>query len=402
MEQYIAAFKRRMEIGKRIEVVETQIRGDISKHAGNGADTPNDIYERHKWVTTMEKFADFLQNTERNAEPTITLKYPVTVALIDDGVDINDQTIQSKVIGGRSFCHRDKEQNLNQPYYVSGGGHGTAMASYICKICPNVKLYILRLDEYYTDFRSRQITAKSAEKVRTHIPGILNWKFQMLTIWKAVKAAIEKKVDIISMSWTIEKDDKNKQDIEKLEKAIGEAAENNILMFCAATDQGATSDQSYPAATASTKNIFKIGAAEASGAAIKQLRDPTLIDFFFPGHQVVRERHDDPSISKYTALTGSSVATALASGLAAVMLYCVQFSAIANSRGRPRPDLSKYESLKTHERMKEAFAQIGTTPESQNKYIKVWERFEKPVKNADGQPRVDRVIRLAEALMWRA
>ncbi|KAK9783757.1 putative Peptidase S8/S53 domain-containing protein [Seiridium cardinale] len=366
MQQYVAAFKRRISTKKNIQVIESKIRGSVQKNTGNGTDAVEDKYERDRWVTTMERFAEFLQNAERNADPQVTLKYPVTVALIDDGVDINDQTIQCKVIGGRSFCHRDKEENLNQPYYVSRGGHGTAMASYICKICPNVRLYILRLDEYPTESGKRHITAASAEK--------------------AVRAAVEKKVDIICMSWTIEKNDNNKQEIAELEYAIAEAAQKDVIMFCAATDQGAYSDRSYPAATRGTKNIFKIGAAEASGTAMKWLGDSRLVDFIFPGHQVVKERSDDPSVKTYTALTGSSVSTALASGLAAVMLYCVQLSAMANSYGRSRPDLSKYESLKNHERMKEAFLNIGTTEESKKKYIAVWERFERPVQNADQQP----------------
>lgn len=40
------------------------------------------------------------------------------------------------------------------------------------------------------------------------------------------------------MSWTIEKTDRNGNDIKKLEDTISLAARKNILMFCAATDQG--------------------------------------------------------------------------------------------------------------------------------------------------------------------
>src|SRR4051794_39774893 len=129
------------------------------------------------------------------------------------------------------------------------------------------------------------------------------------------------------MSWTIERTELNKSDIDELERAIELAASKDILMFCAATDQGAYRDRTYPAASG-TKKIFKIGAAEASGAAYKWVGDQSAVDFIMPGHQVVLERHDDRNVTKFTPLTGSSVATALASGLAAVVLYCVQLGGV--------------------------------------------------------------------------
>lgn len=150
-----------------IEIRETKLQGDMTDSVASGADAAREPFERHKWMTSMEEFSDFLQTAERSVdrEPPLSLRYPITVAIIDDGVDINEPTIQSKIIGGRSFCRRDPEQNLNQPYYVSGGGHGTAMAGFIGKMCPNVKLVILRLDEFFIEPGKRQITARSAAKV---------------------------------------------------------------------------------------------------------------------------------------------------------------------------------------------------------------------------------------------
>ncbi|KAJ2990249.1 hypothetical protein NUW58_g3043 [Xylaria curta] len=273
-ESNVKEFKARMS---PIEVQESKMQSGKGGSIAGLLATTRDPLERHKWVTCMEEYAEFLQRAEgaqKNSPrgPSL-LRHPITVALIDDGVDVNDQTLHSRIGGGRSFCHRDKEQNLNQSYYVSGGGHGTAMARLICKICPDVKLFVLRLDEYYSDTGKRQITAKSAAK--------------------AVRAAIEKRVDIISMSWTIPKTDDNKADIATLEEAISEAASRGILMFCAATDQAKINQfchrriQGYhvPGGRV-TKKIFKIGAAEASGAALKWLGDPGAVDFIVPrGHK---------------------------------------------------------------------------------------------------------------------
>ncbi|KAI0101767.1 hypothetical protein GGR51DRAFT_529279 [Nemania sp. FL0031] len=381
-EENIKQFKTRM---LPIEVNQVKMKGGKADSTSGSLAATRDPYERHKWLTSMEEYADFLQTAERAQKDDIgdpsPLKHPITVALIDDGVDVNDQNIQSRIIGGRSFCHRDKEQNLNQSYYVSGG-HGTAMARLICKVCPGVNLFILRLDEYFIELGKRQITAESATK--------------------AIRAAIERRVDIISMSWTIERTERNKHDIEKLADAVRDAASKGILMFCAATDQGAYKDTTYPAAS-STKKIFKIGAAEASGAALKWLGDQTLVDFIMPGHQVVTEQRDDPRIKNSTALTGSSVATALASGLAAVILYTVQLADVY----RRSDDLGAYRSLKNYDRMKEAFSQIGTTKESDNKYITVWNRFTSVIKPAISEQRprdewIDYITTLADQLMRTA
>jgi hypothetical protein len=109
----------------------------------------------------MDDFADFIQNVES----PITAVEPITIALIDDGVDINEQSLHAKIIGGRSFCQRDSFQNLSKPYYVTSGGHGTVMASLICRVCPMAQLYVVKLDEHMSENMKRQITAKSAAKV---------------------------------------------------------------------------------------------------------------------------------------------------------------------------------------------------------------------------------------------
>jgi hypothetical protein len=110
----------------------------------------------------MDEFADFIQNVDS----PLALHEPVTIALIDDGVDINERSLHAKIIGGRSFCQRDKFQNLSVPHYVTTGGHGTVMASLICRVCPKAQLYVVKLDEHVSEDSTRQITAKSAAKVR--------------------------------------------------------------------------------------------------------------------------------------------------------------------------------------------------------------------------------------------
>ena len=49
----------------------------------------------------MHEFADFIQNVE---PPDGFAPEPTTVALIDDGIDTTEMSLQEKIIGGRSFC----------------------------------------------------------------------------------------------------------------------------------------------------------------------------------------------------------------------------------------------------------------------------------------------------------
>jgi len=51
-------------------------------------------------------------------------------------------------VAGTSFSGYSNFNSLINAYYIPSGGHGTKIASLICRVCPHVKLYIARLDEY--------------------------------------------------------------------------------------------------------------------------------------------------------------------------------------------------------------------------------------------------------------
>jgi len=175
------------------------------------------------------------------------------------------------------------------------------------------------------------------------------------------------------------------------------------ICSCLSTDQGGYRDDSCPAAS-STKKLFKIGAAEASGTASKWLGDQRAVDFIFPGHNVEPRAGTHPNDStgidrQKHALSGSSVATALAAGLAAVVLYSVQVGALSptNSSKHKPVTMEDFRILRRHDRMRDAFLEIGTTDESDKKYVAVWKCFAEAVRLAkDQEP--DKVIDLVTDL----
>ncbi|KAF8252550.1 hypothetical protein K440DRAFT_631358 [Wilcoxina mikolae CBS 423.85] len=90
------------------------------------------------------------------------------------------------------------------------------MALLTFRVCPNACLYIARIDERAASSGGIQPTAQSAAK--------------------AIQWAINHKVDIISMCWTIVAAENNMEDLELLEEAVQAARESNILMFSAASN----------------------------------------------------------------------------------------------------------------------------------------------------------------------
>jgi hypothetical protein len=164
------SFIHRLNNPKGFQEIDVEIHDQ--KFQGHGltkgfnSTTRNQIEYHHKWLDCMDDFAEFLQKVKVPRQ----LHEDVKVALIDDGVDISEPSLYGRILGGRDFCQRDGNQELSEPYYVSSGGHGTEMASLICRVCPKVQLYIVKLASYEGENLARQITANSAAKVCLQFP----------------------------------------------------------------------------------------------------------------------------------------------------------------------------------------------------------------------------------------
>jgi hypothetical protein len=163
---------------------------------------------------------------------------------------------------------------------------------------------------------------------------------------QAIHWAIQKEVHIISMSWTIPDNTEGPKELDPnlqlLDNAIKAAHKAGILMFGAASDQGLNNSGSstrlpYPA-KCKDGGVICIGAAKDSGYADERaVKDA---EFFFPGsargmrlpfpHEKSERNQQPPSSS------GSSVATALAAGFAAMIMYCLEISRFGRSEPGPR------------------------------------------------------------------
>ncbi|KAK7709645.1 hypothetical protein SLS63_013160 [Diaporthe eres] len=245
------------------------------------------------WLEIMENFSRALRTIK--PRPEVQFK-PVKIAIIDDGIDATQPELHQRIVMGRSFSPYLNSTEFMNAYFVPSGNHGTLMATLICKICPKPQLYVARLEERLSKGGGRLITAKSAVE--------------------AIKWAAACGVDIISMSWTIESRESNKEDTEMLKGAVQAAERQGILLFGSASDQGGgREERTYPA-----KGCIKIGGASAHGDKLTWVNEDT-VDFLLPGRRIPFKNMESDTFSYET---GSSLATACASGLAGALLYAAR------------------------------------------------------------------------------
>lgn len=166
---------------------------------------------------------------------------------------------------------------------------------------------------------------------------------------QAIKEAINDGVDIISMSWTIKRGASDgpsghsqvDETFKPLKDVLKSSPTDLPLMFCAASDDGLPSSdfEEYPSAI--DRDIFRIGAAHETGQTWPNVTNANAVHFLFPGVDFALEdqpqltalrtssNDKDASLSetRSSRRTGSSVATALAAGLAALLIHCTKLGA---------------------------------------------------------------------------
>ena len=183
------------------------------------------------------------------------------------------------------------------------------------------------------------------------------------------------------MSWAT-KPPASQEGKDAFDTAIRKAHSKDILMFCSANDQGKFEDSTYPHAL-NPNYTFKIGAAKATGSVPDFVNDKDL-NFVFPGHEVILsppyEDVSDKLFEGFLPHTGSSVATALASGLAALVLECVRLGYISTlkdpkQRGRGAIQRVDMDKIRKREALEYAFSSVCMNRPAESRYVEVWGTF---------------------------
>ncbi|MEG0180897.1 MAG: S8 family peptidase [Peptostreptococcaceae bacterium] len=206
----------------------------------------------------------------------------VTVAIIDTGCDVNHSALKDNIFHTRNFT---KDNNSNKDLVNDYVGHGTHVAGIVLSVAPSCNLMILKALD------------RNGE-------GEYKW------IINALNYAINQKVDVVSMSLGGYLDDEN------LHKSIRKAVNNNILVVCAAgndgDNSGLTNEFSYPA---SYSEVISVGAVDDKAKPAYFSNSNNLVDVMAPGVGILSTFKDN----SYAVLDGTSMAAPHVSGALALI-----------------------------------------------------------------------------------
>ncbi|PLR75458.1 serine protease [Bacillus sp. V3-13] len=215
----------------------------------------------------------------------------MTVAVLDTGCDISHPDLKGRIIGGRNFTSDD---GSNPNVYRDYNGHGTHVAGTIAAegnefgvigVAPEANLLIVKV-------------------LNKDGSGKYEW------IINGIHYAIEQKVDVISMSLG------GPNDTPELHEAIKKAVENNILVVCAAGNEGdgndSTDEFAYPGCY---NEVISIGAINLERRSSEFTNSHNEIDLVAPGEKIVSTYLD----GKYASLSGTSMSAPHAAGALALI-----------------------------------------------------------------------------------
>ncbi|USK33005.1 S8 family peptidase [Bacillus sp. F19] len=216
----------------------------------------------------------------------------VLIAVIDTGCDAQHPDLKGRVIGGRNFTDDD---NGDPEVFRDYNGHGTHVSGTIAAVnaesgvigvAPEAKLLILK--------------ALGGEEGS----GAYEW------IINAIEYAISEKADIISMSLG------GPTDVPELHQAVQKAVQNQILVVCAAGNEGdgnsKTSEFSYPGCY---NEVISVGAISLQRKSSYFTNSNNEIDAVAPGEKIISTIPG----GKYAVFSGTSMSAPHVSGALALV-----------------------------------------------------------------------------------
>ncbi|KAF5530947.1 intracellular serine protease [Fusarium mexicanum] len=224
---------------------------------------------------------------------------PVRIAILDSGFDTEHPLFKTgegkfdpRLKGFRNFVAGQNEEEHQDEI-----GHGTHALGLLLKVATCAEIYIARIANQATLGRD---SYRPISKAINHA----------VSVWK---------VDVISMSFGIREFD------EELRNAIGYAREKNTLMFAAASNDGLNHGRAFPA---KDSRVFCIHSSNGLGvpSGFNPMAEEDDVNLCLLGEDV--ESYWPVSMNAQyqgiRVMSGTSVATPIAAGIAASLLSFVR------------------------------------------------------------------------------
>ncbi|RHW35916.1 serine protease [Lysinibacillus yapensis] len=215
----------------------------------------------------------------------------ITVAILDTGCDVTHPDLNGRIIGGRNFTDDDHGK---PDVYTDYNGHGTHVAGTIAAIHNGTGVVGVAPE-------ANLLIVKVLNKAGS---GQYDW------IINGINYAVEQRVDIISMSLG------GSVDVPELRQAIQNAIANQILVVCAAGNEGdgqSSSDElGYPGCY---NEVISVGSVNLLRHSSKFSNSNNEVDLVAPGEEILSTYLN----GTYAKLSGTSMATPHVSGALALI-----------------------------------------------------------------------------------
>ena len=130
---------------------------------------------------------------------------------------------------------------------------------------------------------------------------------------------------------------------EKLEEAVKSASNENIVFFCSTEDVGASRGGVYPASW--PEWTYSISETDTGGKEVQSTDRHAR--YYFPGVNISTEGLSyKPSLTGQSGYSGSSIATAVASGTASLILSCRNLAKSDSTKSRKKSVEMVFEAMK--------------------------------------------------------
>ncbi|KAF3070179.1 Subtilisin E [Trichoderma lentiforme] len=267
---------------------------DASHQAGNGQESPLSIQWMDNLLASIYTHVDPFDAFE----PGTRTFEPVRIAILDSGWDpenpllMTDQGQDPRIRGWKSFVNGTAENDIRDEI-----GHGTHALGLLLKVATCAEVYVARVAGRETLDRA---TYDDIAKAIDHAVNVWN-------------------VDIISMSFGIREYNK------PMQEAISRALANQTLLFAAASNDGANLGRAFPAKYPS---VFCIHSTDGNGnpSSFNPTADDKDVNFSLLGENVSSHWPigKNGHFEHVNVMSGTSVATPIAAGLAASILSFVR------------------------------------------------------------------------------